>query len=256
MEHTFQTKQGVQFNGASSAQVNALISDLNASFGISPAQTIEAASYSMAMVVRFALGLSAAGGQVCAVARDSMAGCVALATVRHLVNAGAKAQALVLLDDPNSASLEIQRQVTTLRHLGVQIPNLDSANEIDAFTQFLGEAHNVLFGTFGGTQSGDEFVQGLTELLNEERTPVHCIEAPAGIDPDTGKAGPVPLYASSTLSLGIPYSGLYEGRDFVGRHYLCDISASAGLYEKHACTPLNGLFSDQPVIQIYPIVTE
>lgn len=256
MKAQFQTKQGVHFNGVSTAQLNALRNELRDEYGILPIQTIEAASYSMAMVVRFALGLSAAGGKVCAVAKDSLAGCVALATVRHLVNAGANAQVLLLVEDPTQISAELTRQVAPLKKLQVPLPDLGAVSEIDGFTEFLSSAHNVIFGTFAQETIGDEFVQGLSDLLNEERTPVHCIEAPAGVDPDSGAALATPLYASSTLSLGAPFAGLYAGRDYVGRHYLCDVSASAQLYRKHQCDDLSGFFSDQPVVQILPIEPE
>ncbi len=256
MKAQFQTKQGIQFNGVSAAQLNALRSELREEYGILPLQTIEAASYSMAMVVRFALGLSAAGGKVCAVAKDSLAGCIALATVRHLVNAGASAQVLLLVEDPTKISTELAQQALPLRKLQVPLPDLGAASEIDGFTEFLGSAHNVIFGTFAHETVGDEFVQGLSDLLNEERTPVHCIEAPAGVNPDSGAAFITPLFASSTLSLGAPFAGLYAGREYVGRHYLCDVSASAQLYRKHQCDDLSSLFSDQPVVQIFPIEPE
>lgn len=208
----------------------------------------------MAMVVRFALGLSASGGKVCSVAKDNLAGYVALATIRHLVNAGAESQVLLLLDD-GGASPELTRQVTALEKLGVFLPDPGNAQEMDGFTEFLKSSHNIIFGLHSPGAPVDEFVTAVSELLNEERTPVHCIEAPPGLNVDDGTALPGALYASSTLSLGAPLQGLSKGKDFVGRHYVCDISFSRALYTKHG-SDLTGLFSDQPVIQIFPTASE
>jgi hypothetical protein len=57
------------------------------------------------------------------------------------------------------------------------------------------------------------------------------------------------------LSLGAPLKGLNPGKNYVGRHYLCDISFSHAIYQKHG-GDLSGFFSDQPVIQIYPLTTD
>ncbi|MBN8549153.1 MAG: hypothetical protein J0M12_07570 [Deltaproteobacteria bacterium] len=251
----FKTKAGALFSGFSSASIAQMHKELAEEFCLTKDVVAEAASYSMAMVVRFALGLSASGGKVCSIAKDTLAGYVALATIRHLVNAGAQAQVLLLLDPGVAVSQELTNQVTALEKLGVMLPDPESADEMDAFTQFLKDSHNIIFGIYNPGASSDEFITAISELLNEERTPVHCIEAPPGLNVDTGLAEPGALYASSTLSLGAPLKGLNKGKDFVGRHYVCDISFARSTYAKHG-SDLTGLFAEQPVQQIYPTMTD
>lgn len=251
----FKTKSGFEFQGFTRDSLLRMHEELASEFCLSKDVLAEAASYSMAMVVRFALGLSASGGKVCSVAKDTLAGYVALATIRHLVNAGAQAQVLLLLEEGASASPELTRQVTALEKLGVMLPDPGNADEMDSFTEFLKSSHNIIFGVYSPNGAPDEFITAVSELLNEERTPVHCIEAPPGLDVDNGSAVPGALYASSTLSLGAPLRGLNKGKDFVGRHYVCDVSFSRELYSKHG-PDLTGLFAEQPVIQIFPTLTD
>lgn len=251
----FKSKDGFTFSGVTDATLQSLRKAVQDELGISEEQVIEAASYSMAMVVRFALGLSATGGKVCAVVRDSIAGSVALATLRHLVNSGAQAQALLLTEEA-ALSATFMHQVDIVKRMGIPVPDLASPSDVDGFTKFLGEAHNVIFGTHASHNAAEEFLIGLCDLLNEERTPVHCIEAPTGVNPDSGNSLPSALYASSTLSLGAPYAGLFSAHDYVGRHYICDTSITGSIYLRHQCKTLNQLFSDQPVVQIFPLEQE
>ena len=246
----FKTKTGVEIPGFTSRQLAAMHEELRNSLHMNDSAVTEAASYSMAMVVRFALGLSASGGKVCALARDSIAGWVALAAIRHLVNAGSTAHVLFLPED-SGLSPEADRQLKALEALGVTLTDGGSPEQMDAFTAFLGEAHNILFGVYSPGREPEEFLLGICEVLNEDRIPVHCIECPPGLNPDTGAAVEGALYASSTLSLGAPLIGLNGGKDHVGRHYVCDISFSRSLYASQGCD-LSALFSDQPVVQILP----
>lgn len=249
----FKTKAGLELPGYSSQDLAALHTELGA-LGLAVPVIAEAASYSMAMVARAALGLSAAGGRVCGIVKDSLSGVVALATFRHLVNAGSEAQVLVLSGE-GGQSEDFVAQLAILRKLGVTLPDAGSEPEMDSFTEFLKSAHNIIFGVYTPDLPSDEFLSGICELLNEEATPVHCIEAPPGLDVNNGRAEISALYASSTLSLGAPLRGLALGKEHVGRHYLCDISFSRDMYARNGGDIAN-LFSDQPVIQIYPLTSD
>ncbi len=247
--YTFKTKNGIELGGFSPASLSAMHQDL-AELGIEPTQIAEAASYSMAMVVRYALGLSATGGKVCALVGDSLAGAVALATMRHLVNAGADGSALLVFD-PTIAGPETKRQLTPLSHMGVPIEWCRESHTGSAAHAIISASHNVIFGLFG-LSLADPVIAGCVTMLNEQQTPVHAIEAPLGVDLENGAHGPAALFASSTLSLGAPYAGLNPGRDCVGRHYLCDISITREIYAKHG-EDLSALFAQQPVTQILPV---
>jgi hypothetical protein len=93
----FKTKQGLQITGLSAPQYAEMWQSLLDHYGLHPTQLVEASSYSMAMVVRYALGLTADEGKVITLAANRPAGWVALATMRHLVTAGA--DGIVVLDN-------------------------------------------------------------------------------------------------------------------------------------------------------------
>jgi NAD(P)H-hydrate repair Nnr-like enzyme with NAD(P)H-hydrate epimerase domain len=239
----FKSKNGKEFAGFSVEAIADLQKNLY-DLGISPLQVAEAASYSMAMVVRYALGLSATGGRVCALVGDSIAGAVALATLRHLVNAGAEG---LILTVSKEAKLLVP-QLAPLSKMGVPLEVLSAATSLG---EIAASCHNVIFGLFG-TTGADSLLQEIVSVLNEQQTPIHTIEAPLGLDLQTGAVSRQALFASSTLSLGAPYSALNPGQECVGRHYLCDISFTQAMYQKYG-DDLSPLFAEQPVTQIFPI---
>lgn len=251
-KNIFITPSEFEFPAVSTEQATQIRSALKDRLKITCTHISEAASYSMAMVARFALGLSADRADVCVFANHSLAGVVALATTRHLFNAGSQAKIFVfkscLPENPAFlAELEI------LKAMGIEIQDVEA--EIDEQTSTkLNEAilasHNVILGLFDVKLKGQQYKK-LVEILNEARTPVHCIDCPLGLDADSGTPSDSPLFASSTLSLGTVFNGLYAGETYVGRHYLCDISLNKDLYVSvgHDLTPL---FSEQPVIKIFP----
>jgi hypothetical protein len=202
------------------------------------------------MVVRAALGLSASGGKVCAVIRDTLPGWITLATARILANAGASVHVLFLLD-PDNHSEEVAAQLKPLERMGVPLEHWTCRAEGDQLAELLSGCHNVLCALTDLDTPLDEVSTHYVGILNELSVPVHAVEFPPGLDPDSGVAAPATLIASSTLSLGAPLLGLHKGKDFVGRHYLCDISIPRGLYESVGVS-VGSVFADQPVQQIFP----
>ncbi len=251
-EPLFKTKAGLAFSAFRPESISRMHSALS-ELGITNTQIVEAASYSFAMVARFALGLSALGGKVCAVVGDCRAGYTALATLRHLVNSGAEGIILTLTDATKGSS-DFKQQLLPLSKMGVPIALIDDASATSNLAQTVGDSHNVLCGLFGATD-GVAITPALIERLNELQTPIHSVEAPIGVDLVTGAINGTPLFASSTLSLGAPFSGLHKGHEYAGRHYLCDISFTKSIYlaEGHDLAPI---FSEQPVTQILPVLED
>lgn len=250
---SFHTKTGFQFAGLQKAAMERMRCELVESYGISHAQIVEASSYSMAMVVRFALGLSATGGAVIALVNDSLAGWVAVATARHLANAGAKVTVVTpfeLTETKAKTMPELSRQLAPLSVMGIDHMSWTSAKENEFFNNQIQSSHNVICGLFAAGNTVSTLEDDITTILNEAKTPVHTVEAPIGLDVDSGQPTGKPLFASSTLSLGAPYKGLYFGNDYVGRHYVCDISLTKSIYEKEG-VDLTCLFAEQPVIQVF-----
>ncbi len=243
----FFDKTGYRFSAVSKQQLFDAREALRSDFGLTSVQSAEAASYSLAMVVRFALGLSATGGKVCIVVNDSLAGEVALACARHLYNAGSD-PLVVPLCAVSNAGEGLRHQLSILSRMQVKVETIESLPQLG---RSVDQAHNLIFALFGGKVASTFAMDDLIKLLNDARTPIHCLEAPYGVNADTGQLEDEALYASSTLSLGAPFKGLYTASDFVGRHYVCDISLTKSLY-KAMGDDLTPLFSDQPVVQIFP----
>jgi hypothetical protein len=276
----FLTKDGLAVTSISWTERLRLFTQLDADFGLTPLQMVEAGAFSLAMVVRFALGLSAEGGASIAVIQDSLAGAIAVAGVRHLTNSGAQSAIFIVSDQVNSDTIInaptstnpgenkfddhhkalntlsplLRQQLAPLIRSGLEIHFLSPTLPPHSLHELLPLAHNVIVG-FGGLETShptDTSKMGfLIEALNDAMTPIHCIDYPPGIDPITGKASANTIFASSTLSLGLPLSGLSKSADYIGRHYLCDISIPPLLLAEHGID-LPFIFADQPVKQIFP----
>jgi NAD(P)H-hydrate repair Nnr-like enzyme with NAD(P)H-hydrate epimerase domain len=218
-------------------------------YGITTTQVAEAAGYSMAMVVRYALGLSAREGRVCVIAADGLAGLVALATLRHLVIGGAGGAVLLSARD-GERSAELEAQIKSLTAMHVPVEDLEPIASSGDFGRLIADCHNVLWGASDPSANSLPHLSRVIETLNEGRTPVHAVDLPGGINPDTGASLGAALVASSTLSLGWPLEGLAPGKDRVGRHYVCDASISRDIVEA-AQVPWTPLFAEQPVVQIF-----
>ncbi|MCB0328569.1 MAG: hypothetical protein KDD70_02865 [Bdellovibrionales bacterium] len=248
-------------------QLQQIFSTLQEDHFLSSAQFAEGPGYSFAMVVRFALGLSAEGGLVCAIVRDTIPGAIALSCLRHLVNGGAEAVVLVIEEDPSQEPTVIANALKTVQSYGVNVEHWTSSEQNPLVQGVLGQCHNVLFGTtsiktpdfkttnFKTPEPPSELMNGAVSLLNEMSTPVHCIVAPQGFDLASGEKNGEYLYASSTLSLGAPLEPLLQREDLLGRHYLADLSIPLSTYQKLLpdCPPP---FSEQPVVALHKASAE
>ncbi|MCB0318733.1 MAG: hypothetical protein KDD56_08240 [Bdellovibrionales bacterium] len=246
-DQVFVTKAGLKFPGFSSNSIKSMIESLQEELFITEIQTCEAAAYSFAMVIRFALGLSAEGGSVVAFVDDTLAGKVVLSTLRHLRNSGAVCQ-LMCLNNPNESSDSFKHLIKPLEVMKIAINQVSDSYTIKQAVAEATNSHNVLYGLFTST---NDKVFNINSELNELSTPIHAVYCPTGINPDTGASIKDPLFASSTLSLGAPLVGLNKGKDYAGRHYLCDISLPREVYSREGFD-LSPLFSEQPVFQIFP----
>jgi NAD(P)H-hydrate repair Nnr-like enzyme with NAD(P)H-hydrate epimerase domain len=253
----FVTRNGQTFCGLSRASLQQLRLALHTEYGLLPCQLAEAASYSMAMVVRYALGLSAKDGRVCAIVGDHLSGHIALATLRHLVCAGATAHIVFAIPQGSAGTPELNLQLAPLEKMGIIADLYTGPQDIENLSALLSGCHNVLSGLFDlqaaqdGPEADSSYLDPIIMALNEHRIPVHSLEAPLGIDVDSGLARSPALFSSSTLSLAAPLIGLASAANYVGRHYLCDLSVAAELYQAFGAN-LAPLFSEQPVVQILP----
>lgn len=252
----FRTDTNITFPGVSAAQYGELLKELSVDFGISSEQIAEAASYSWSMVIRVALGLTASGAHLTAILTDSLAGCCAAATVRHLTNAGTNCS-VIILGANKERSPQLSRQLLPLERTEIPLETWETPEQAQNLSERLEDYHAVICGLYHHDSEAAcstleaTIVETLCDQLNESQAPVHCLQLPTGVDANLGTRRGKPLFASSTLSLGLALEGLHSGHEFAGRHYLCDISFPPQLY-KQTAPNLGGLFAEQPVLQIFP----
>ncbi len=249
----FTTKTALPLRGVTPDTLHGMHARLRDEYGLTDLQIAEAAGFSMAMVVRFALGLSALEGQVCALVNDSLSGAVALTTLRHLVNGGSQGVVLFVgkaIKEKTPSEL-FTRVLQPLEQMNVSMEYWHEEEQHSLVQDLLVQCHNSICGLYRPDTEQSAFEASVVEILNEISTPIHAIECPLGICETTGKKSYVPLFASSTLSLGAPLVGLQAGGQYAGRHYLCDISFTPEIY-KSAELNYPPLFAEQPVIQILP----
>jgi NAD(P)H-hydrate repair Nnr-like enzyme with NAD(P)H-hydrate epimerase domain len=248
----FQTELGISLPDIESLSYLQLLDKLKNQIGIKQLQIEEAASFSMAMVLRVALGLDAKDAKLAVLVNESLSGAIALATARQLQNAGCEIK-IIFVGKTNLDSEILKEQLTFHDYNQTECFIWDSIDQNTDFNHLIADQHAVLVGLF---QMEDvipsDFQNKLTELLNESNVPCHTIFAPLGFDWKTGTKNGTRLIASSTLSVGIPLSILTDLKDFIGRHYLCDVSIPNKLSNELGIQlPL--LFSEQPVIQVFAI---
>lgn len=244
----FKLENGATFKGLTGQAYQALWNRLEQELGLEPARTSEAAALSAAMVLRVALGLSASGASLCALVDDCRAGCTAVATSRVLANAGASCSVLAI-NSLSNISPAYETELKLADKCGVQLAEIQ-ADELEATLEHIANCHALIMGLYSSPNIGLPLVEKILQGVNELQTPVHVIEAPPGIDAETGQRHANPTFAATTISLGLPLIGLAEGKEFCGRIYLCDIGLPISLYQE-IVPELVGIFESQPVNQIF-----
>jgi len=256
VSNIIKTKSGFEVPVCTIEQMESMRAWQRDTLTLSESRSIEGAAFSFAMVVRYALGLSADGGTIGALVRDCRAGHVVLATVRHLLNAGAAGAQVVLISDTNldgspiPQSPEMIEQLTLVGKLGANVFDYEASSNNEDFEQLLKGCHNLLVGTYSNQPRPSDATLGLLiEVLNELPTPGHCVEMPFGVHSETGVVSSGAMFASSTLSLGLPLSGCIKGSENLGRHYVADCGFALEQYREAGYTG-SPLFADQPVVQL------
>lgn len=223
--------------------------------GISALQLVEGVGYSLAMVVRYALGLSALEGKVTLAISDGFFSWSALTTARHLVDAGSTVSIAHFGNGaPPSRETEVLLKPLLTRNCSlIEVNSPDSLSQLSHVAQ---NSHNIICALRDPKASdAHELLPRFYAFINECPVPAHVVGIPPGIDFASGEVESSPLYASSTLSLGLPFRVSARAHDLIGRHYLADMQWDIPTYRKlgyHAAP----LFREQPVIKLRPQVLE
>ena len=251
----FQKEDGTTVPGIPLRTLEQGITLLCEQYHLTPTTLAEGPAYSLAMVVRYALGLSAKGGLICGMVRDTFAGSVAINCLRHLKNAGSDVAILVLGHSEEDSLVNINESLHSAKAYGMNIEywNKDAQNEL--VVDIIQECHNIIFGAADisrpqeGSSQRDPFLDSCVAILNELSTPVHCVLAPSGVNLETGELEGERLFASSTMALGAPLGPLLQQQDLLGRLYVSDISLPRSFYSD-VSEDFPILFDEQPIIPL------
>lgn len=252
----FQKEDGTTVPGIPLHTLERGITLLCEKYHLNPSILAEGPAYSLAMVVRYALGLSAKGGLICGMVRDTFAGSIAINCLRHLKNAGSDVAILVLGHSEEDSLLNINESLRGAKAYGMNIEYWNKDEQNALVIDIVQECHNIIFGAADisrskrGSPQVDPFLDSCVAILNELSTPVHCVLAPSGVNLETGELEGERLFASSTMALGAPLTSLLQQQDLLGRLYVSDLSLPRNFYsELSEDFPI--LFDEQPIIPLH-----
>jgi NAD(P)H-hydrate epimerase len=196
-------------------------------FGISVAQTMENAGRSFAELARLKLDGDVAQKAIFVLAGSGNKGGAGMAAARHLANWGA--WIVVLLGEkPSAEDRAAHEQLEVLQRMGIGLFPSKALGKMfehaDLILDALGEY------SWKTPRCGDK--AELIRKANESEQRILALDAPSGLDLNSGCVLEPCICAHATLSLGLPQRGLLapEARVVVGELFLADIGIPRQLY--------------------------
>jgi NAD(P)H-hydrate epimerase len=175
---------------------------------------------------REAEALATAGGPIVVVAGRGNNGGDGYVAARHLVNRGKEASVLVLAPQEQIAG-DARTNLEILLRMGVFVQFLTPPIRWDVYQGNLARASVVIDALLGTGLQGEvrEPVRHAIELLNHVGKPVVAVDAPSGLDCDTGEPLGVAVRATVTVTFARPKVGLQApaAARYVGRLVVADI---------------------------------
>lgn len=151
---------------------------------------------------------------------------------RHLDNWGFPVQ-VALLASPGKISGSARANLTILQRLSVPVEPLGSIRSWARWARRRRSFRLVIDALLGTGASGPirEPIRSAVLWINRRRCPVISVDLPSGLCADTGRALPVAVKATATVTCGLPKVGLRtnEGRRLSGRVTVADISLPRAL---------------------------
>lgn len=201
-------------------------------FGIALAQMMENAGRSLAELAQARF----APGSVSVLAGAGNNGGGGLVAARHLANHGLRVEVVVAGTVAPGSLLQAQLQAATA--CGVTLAEDPGPGDlvVDAL---------VGYGLTGPLRGR---VAELAGWVNSLAAPVLALDAPSGLDLDTGIADPASVHATATMTLALPKHGLLTAPE-TGELYLADISVPRRLYAGLG-VEVPVLFARGPVVRL------
>ena len=168
-----------------------------------------------------------------------------LAAARHLLNWGAWVQ-IVCSHLPEEYTGAAARQLAALQAVGAPFAWAEEGWKLPP-------TDLVIDAICGPEQTGEppERARDLIALANSSSAPVLSLDAPGGVDLDSGRCSALCITAAATLTLALPKRGLTlaPGRSACGDLYLADIGVPAQLYARWGID-LPPIFGRDPILKL------
>lgn len=196
-------------------------------YGIQLIQMMENAGRDLALLAKRMLHGDLADRPIVVLAGRGNNGGGALVAARHLMNWGAWVQVLLTHRPDDYAGIPAH-QLAILERMGLAVAWAEEGWELPP-------ADLVIDGIIGYGLQGDPAggAATLINLANSSMAPILSLDAPSGLDTETGTLHSPAIHAAATLTLALPKAGLLSavGQSAVGDLYLGDISVPPHLYE-------------------------
>ncbi len=217
-------------------------------YGISLIQMMENAGSNLAYLAReLFLVKDLEEKKVIVVAGPGGNGGGAMVAARRLKNWGVDVK-VILSEKDGKFKKETINQFSILQKM--KIPVITKVEDADL----------IIDGMIGYGIKGDPKtnVADLIEKINKSSSPVLSLDAPSGLDLDTGKAGKPTIKAKATMTLALPKLGLFklQAARHIGDLYLADISVPPEAYKslKIEISSLQKVFREGTVVKINKVV--
>ncbi|MEX1021023.1 MAG: NAD(P)H-hydrate epimerase [Litorilinea sp.] len=178
-------------------------------------------------------------------------GAVGMVAARHLLNWGADIQVLCS-DAPEDYQGVPAQQLRTLQAMGAPLAWAEEGWELPPCDLVI----DAIIG-YGLRSDPHEDIHGrardLIQLANSAMAPILSLDAPSGLDSDTGTVYTPCIQATATLCMGLPQQGLATatGAAVCGELFVGDVGIPAALYadlEMDADVPW--LFSRRAIVPL------
>jgi NAD(P)H-hydrate epimerase len=217
-------------------------------YGIGRIQMMENAGISLAILARekFLIKNLPEKHVLIVAGTDENAGAV-MAAARRLSIWGA--QVSIMLSDPKGKfKSEVIAQFSICQKM--KIPFVDKVGKQDLIIEGIQDA--------GFSGDPKEPAAKAIDMINDSTAPVLSLEAPSGLDLNTGKQGKPTVKAKATLALAIPKAGIFKllATKYTGELFLADISVPPELFKslQIESEPFHHVFNESSVVKINKMI--
>ncbi len=196
-------------------------------FGISVARTMENAGRSFAELARLMLDGRVDRKAIFVLVGNGNKGGAGMVATRHLANWGAWI-VVILGEKPSPENTVAREQLEILQRMGISLFAVKALGKMFEHADLILDALDEY--DLSGPPRGD--VADLIRRANQSEQAILALDAPSGLDVNSGCIFEPCIRAHATLTLGLPKLGLLtpEARAVVGELYLADLGIPRQVY--------------------------